>query len=49
MIKKVSLSMAKEAKTEFNIILSDLTLEIDLKGLRTLRALKEFKFEEFPN
>jgi hypothetical protein len=49
MINKVSFSIAKEAKTEFNIILSDFTLEIDLNGLRTLKALSEFKFDEFPN
>jgi hypothetical protein len=45
----VSFSIANEAKTELSIILSDFTLEIDLNGLRTLNALNEFKFEEFPN
>ena len=44
MIKKVSFNMAKLANKLLSINLRDFILETDLRGLKTLRALKELRF-----
>lgn len=44
MIKKVSFNMAKLANKLLSIDFKDLILDIDLRGLNTLKALKELIF-----
>lgn len=42
----ISLSMLKDEKIAFNISLSDFTLDTVLKGLKILRILNDFKFDD---
>jgi len=42
----ISLSIPKDENIAFNINFNVLTLETVLKGLRILRTLKPFKFED---
>jgi len=42
----MSFSILKDEKIAFSMIFSDLTLETVLKGLKILRILKDFKFDD---
>lgn len=44
MIKNVSFNIAKLANKLFSIVFKDFILDTDLRGLKTLKALKELIF-----